>query len=322
MSDTAELKANLRWYYKKPVMPILVFAWILMEKMVAHVYLVTLIYAGIPMKYSYGFAAFVGMLGVYLVWKGVKIENNDVRASWFGFMGGAFIWTGALEMWHHAMGTYNLQPVAMKDGEAIFVNGFDGMTMPTDGSEIFFMGEHAFLQSSSMLCIILFIMMFMNKDVTCRMLMWFRKVLGLKPGTPTKAMRPQHARVACTEYLFVNWFMYVIMLAVLDERTLGADHIVTVLTTVGIAVWAAYIIYKQTQQREAGLAIRYAIAVVGVTWFLPEMTTLWGWFVEPWVNFYQSTTDSIIMLVIITLFITLSVIFYKTPVNPKTGKSL
>lgn len=326
MSEVALKREDLPWYYQTKIQAVLIFLWILMEKTVAHVYTVFMIYAGVPMQYSYAFAAIICMLGIRFVWKGIHVENNEVRASWYGFMAGSFIWTGGMEMWHHAMGKYNMQPVVMKDGVGTFIPSFGPMEGPVGGIRPFFMGEHAYLQSTSLMCIVLFILMFMNKDVTCRMLQWFRRVLNMRPGKPTRGMQQQHARVAATEYIFVNWFMYVVMLAVLDERTFGADHMLTYAVTAGIAIWAAYIIYLQTKQREAGMAIRYAIAVAGVFWFLPEMTTLWGWYAEPWVNFYNGSTqhniNAVFMLFVIAAYIWLCRVYYKTPVNPKTGKSL
>ncbi|WND03537.1 hypothetical protein QGN29_04015 [Temperatibacter marinus] len=319
-------RADLPWIYQPKIQAILVFLWILMEKMVAHVYFVTLLYTpGMPSWLPLTIGVSVGFLGCVMVWKGIHTTGNEVRESWYGFMGGSFLWTGFLEMWHHLMGKYNAQPVIMKNGEAAFIPSFDPMLGPEGGIYPFFMGEHAYLQSTSMMCLILFFLMFTNKDVRCRMLMWFRRILKMRVGMPTKTMKPQYTRVAATEYIFVNWFMYVVMLAVLDERTFGLNHPVNYVVSAGVTLWAAYIIWCQTKQRETGLTIRYAIATVGVFWYIPEMTTLWGWYKEPWVNFYNGSPEhninALLMLAIITAYIWLSVKYFKTPINPKSGRS-
>ncbi len=293
-------KAEKPWVYQTPVIATLIFFWVMLEKMVAHEYLVTLIYAGMPAAYSYGAAAVTGAIGLVLVWKGLHKED-EVKGTWFGYVGGALLWTSWFEMYMHFMGAYNGHPIAVGDGQP------------------FFLGEHAFLQSSSIFVVMIVVYMTMNKDVRCRMMLWIRNKLGLRPGKATKGYRPQVARVAATEVMFVNWFMYVLMMAVLDERYLGAMHPFTQGFSVVMALWGLYLFYKQTQQKEVGMAIRYAIGAVGVFWYTPEYTTLIGWYREPWVYYLDYPITASLILI---AFIVLTVVVYKTPVNKETGKSL
>lgn len=320
---TASLDASMAarpWYYSPPFVGGLALTWIVLEKMIAHIYLVTLIYAGIPSPIAYSVAFVIGAFGLFLVWKG--LDKNEVRATWMGFMGGALIWVFWFEMYLHFIGANNNFALAATDAGIQYLDKSQVQALFAGDTSIprpYFMGEHVFLQSSTLFCFMLMIYMGMNKDIRCRLILWVRKLFGLRPGKPTQNYKPQYARVAAMEVMFVNWFMYTLMLAVNDERIFGLHHIATYITTGAVALWAAYIIHKQLKQREVGLAIRYAIAVGGVFWFLPEQAVLWEWYREPWVHYldYPITASLIIIG-----YAALAVLFWKTPVNPQTGKSL
>ncbi|MCA0900858.1 hypothetical protein [Microbulbifer agarilyticus] len=306
--------------YSAPALGGLALGWVILEKMVAHMYLVTLIYAGIPSTIAYAVAFVVGMLGLIMVWKG--LEQNEVRGTWMGFVGGSLVWVFWFEMYLHFIGAENNFALAMTEAGPEYLLKSDVAALFAGDSSIprpYFMGEHVFLQSSTLFCFMLMIYMGMNKDIRCRLILWVRKIFGLRPGKPTKGYKPQYARVAATELLFVNWFMYTLMLAVNDERILGLHHPVNYVSFALVVLWSAIIVAKQFKQKEAGLAIRYAIAVGGVFWYLPEQMVLWEIFREPWV-FYNvfPVTASVILLA----YIGLMVFFWKTPVNPETGKSL
>ncbi|MFV8784233.1 hypothetical protein ACNKU7_17565 [Microbulbifer sp. SA54] len=306
--------------YSAPVLGALALAWIILEKMVAHIFLVTLIYAGIPSTIAYGIAFVVGLLGMVLVWKG--LEQNEVRGTWMGFVGGSLIWVFWFEMYLHFIGGENNFALAMTDSGSAYLLKDDLAALFAGDKSIprpYFMGEHVFLQSSTLFCFMLMIYMGLNKDIRCRLILWVRKIFGLRPGKPTSGYKPQYARVAATELFFVNWFMYTLMLAVNDERILGLHHPVNYVAFALVALWSIIIISKQFKQKEAGLAIRYAIAVGGVFWYLPEQMVLWEMFREPWVfyNEFPVTATAILLG-----YIGLMYFFWKTPVNPETGKSI
>jgi len=318
--DDVILDQKYPWYYKAPAMAVLVYVWVLLEKMVAHIFLVTLIYAGMPIAIAYIIAAVIGAIGLLLVWKGLH-QVNEVKATWLGYVGGAIIWTFWFEMYLHFIGAMNMYALGVGEAGVERLSSEQLQLAMSGGSDVkpYFMGEHVFLQSSSLFCFMLMIYMFMNKDVRCRMILWLRKLLRLRPGKPTKGYQPQFSRVAATEVMFVNWFMYTLMLIVNDERILGLHHPVTYVSTALVVFWAAFVLWKQTQQREVGLSIRYAIGAVAVMWFVPEQTTLWGWYKEPWVyyNDYPITASLILIS-----YVVLMRVVWKTPTNPETGKSL
>ncbi|HEY8568565.1 hypothetical protein [Microbulbifer sp.] len=306
--------------YSAPYLGLLALVWIVLEKMTAHIFLVTLIYAGIPMMISYAVAFVIGLLGMVLVWKG--LEQNEVRGTWMGFVGGSLIWVFWFEMYLHFIGGENNFALAMteagpqylvKDDLAALFSGDKSIPRP------YFMGEHVFLQSSTLFCFMLMIYMGLNKDIRCRLILWVRKLFGLRPGKPTTGYKPQYARVAATELFFVNWFMYTLMLAVNDERIFGLHHVANYVAFGAVAVWSAIIVAKQFKQKEAGLAIRYAIAVGGVMWYLPEQAVLWEVFREPWVYYLEFPVTATTILL---SYFGLMYVFWKTPVNPETGKSI
>ncbi|MBB5210158.1 hypothetical protein [Microbulbifer hydrolyticus] len=306
--------------YGAPYLGLLALTWIVLEKMIAHIYLVTLIYAGIPMAVSYAVAFVVGLLGLALVWKG--LDQNEVRGTWMGFVGGSLIWVFWFEMYLHFIGGENNFALAMTDSGSQYLLKEDLAALFAGDQSIprpYFMGAHVFLQSSTLFCFMLMIYMGMNKDVRCRLILWVRKLFGLRPGKPTAGYKPQYARVAAAELFFVNWFMYTLMLVVNDERILGLHHVGNYVAFAAVAIWSAIIIGKQFKQKEAGLAIRYAIAVGGVFWYLPEQMVLWELFREPWVFYLEFPVTATAILV---GYFALMYVFWKTPVNPETGKSI
>jgi hypothetical protein len=307
-------------YLSTPYLGLLALAWVVLEKMIAHIYLVTMIYAGIPSVISYSVAFVVGLLGLVLVWKG--LEQNEVRGTWMGFVGGSLVWVFWFEMYLHFIGTENNFALAMTDSGPAYLMKDDLAALFSGDTSVprpYFMGAHLFLQSSTLFCFMLMIYMGMNKDIRCRLILWVRKLFGLRPGKPTSGYKPQYSRVAATELFFVNWFMYTLMLAVNDERILGLHHPANYVAFALGAIWSAIIIAKQMKQKEAGLAIRYAIAVGGVFWYLPEQAVLWELFREPWVYYtdFPLTTAGILLG-----YFGLMYLFWKVPVNPQTGKSI
>ena len=180
------------------------------------------------------------------------------------------------------------------------------------------LGEHVLLQSSGVFCLMALFYITLNKDVRCRMLMWIRRRLNLEVGQPTQGYRPNVARVAAFEYFFVTWFMYTVMLVLVDPRLLGLYHPATYTIAIAVGVWGIYLSWKVTQQREAGLCMRYGIGALGVAWFIPEMLALYEVFYE-----FYLYADRHPWLCLLMLIAYLAIIrwLWLTPTNPKTGRS-
>ena len=193
--------------------------------------------------------------------------------------------------------------------------------LPADGNMMAgLLGEHIFLQMSGIFCLVSLFFIMLNKDVRCRMLIWLRRRLGLVTvtGKPTQGYRPNVSRVAAFEYFYVTWFMYVLMITIIDPRIFGLHHPVTYTLSALVSAWGIYLLYKTTQQREVGLAIRYGIGAAGVAWFIPETLAFYGVLYE----FYlRVDLYPLPMLVIAALYVGAMRVIYKTAINPETGRS-
>ena len=295
----AGLTASLR---KPPVLGCLIVVMMFCEKMLAHTYTAINIYV-LPEPWKWVVPAIVGAIGVWLVLRGMG--KDEVKGSLLGYLGAVLIWMSWFEsglplLAHSAQ----IPPAIPEDG-----NVMAGL-----------LGEHIFLQMSGVFCVTSLFFIMLNKDVRCRMLIWIRRRIGLADtlGKPTQGYRPNVSRVAAFEYFFVTWFMYVLMITIIDPRIFGLYHPVTYTLSALVCAWGLYLLYKCTQQREVGLSIRYGIGAVGVAWFIPETLA----FYEVLYEFYlRADLHPIAMSVVTIIYITCIVVLYKTPINDKTGRS-
>ena len=290
--------SNLR---RPPLLGLMVLALMFGEKMLAHTYTVITIYV-LPGGWKIGVPLVMGALGVALIIRG--LGKNEVKGTLLGYTGSVLVWMSWFES--------GLPLIAEADQIPMF--------LPEHGNKMAgLLGAHVLLEASGIFLMLSLFFIMLNKDVRCRMLVWIRQRLGLKVGTPTPLYRPNVARVAAFEYFYVTWFMYVIMLLLVDPRLLGLYHPLTYLLSAAIVLWGLYLAWKLTRQREVGLAIRYAIGTGGVLWFIPELAALYEKFYE----FYlYSNRHPIAILVILAAVIAIWVILWKTPINTKTGRSI
>jgi len=285
-----------------PLLGCLIVVMMICEKMLAHTYTAITIYV-LPAPWKWVVPAVVGCIGVWLVLRGMG--RDEVKGSLLGYLGAVLIWMSWFEsglplLAHSAQ----IPPAIPEDG-----NVMAGL-----------LGEHIFLQMSGIFCVVSLFFIMLNKDVRCRMLLWIRRKIGLveTTGKPTQGYRPNVSRVAAFEYFFVTWFMYVLMITIIDPRIFGLYHPVTYTLSALVCAWGIYLLYKCTQQREVGLAIRYGIGAVGVAWFIPENFAFYGVLYE----FYlRADLHPIAMTVVALLYISSIVILYRTPIDEKTGRS-
>ncbi|KXI30474.1 hypothetical protein [Paraglaciecola hydrolytica] len=284
------------------LMALIVYFFVTLQKPLSHMYVVTMIYMFPPdFLWKYLIAFCVGCLGVVLVFKGLKMD--EVKGSLMGLFGGILVWDSWFEMGLDFFEHQNAIPMIK-----------DAAGTPA------LLGSHVILEMSGLFLIITLIITMFQKDMRCRMLLWIRKTLGFREGIgkPTQGLKPQTARIAFNEYLYVTWFMYVLMITTLDPRVAGLNHVFTYVLSAAILVWSLFLLYKQSKQNEVGLMIRYAIGAAGVSWYNFEIATLWGLYSEYWVRPDQ---NPISCLLTIAVFIVLARFIWLTPVNPETGKS-
>jgi len=305
---TAEqVSKNNDWVFvlrRPPVMGLLIIVLMFCEKMLAHTYTVFTLHV-LPAPWKYVIPFVIGSIGLWMVIAGLK--RDEVKGSLLGYSGAILIWMSWIE---------SAMPVLARAGNIPKIIPPDGNVMAG------FMGEHVFLQMSGLFCIVTLIFIMFNKDMRCRMLLWIRRKIGLGAatvGVPTKGYRPTVARVAAFEYIYVTWFMYVLMLVIVDPRSFGMNHPVTIALSLALGAWGLYLMFLQTKQREMGMGIRYGIGAVGVGWFVPEALSFYGLFDE----FYlRPDKYPIVMLFIGLLFVGIWRVIWTTPINEKTQQSL
>lgn len=289
--------------YRAPVLGLLVAVLMVFEKFLAHTYTVITIYV-LPDPWKYWVPGIFGALGIVLIVRGLK--KDEVKGTIMGYGGAVLVWMSWFE---------NGLPVLSRYNEI-------KMFLPSEGNMMAgLLGEHVILQSSGLFCIVALFFVMLNKDVRCRMLLWIRRRIGLGTaiGAPAPGNRPNVARVAAFEYFFVTWFMYVLMLVIVDPRLFGLYHPVTYTLCALIGLWGVYLIYKLTQQREVGFTIRYGIGAVGVAWFIPEALALYEKFYEFYI---YADKHPIAILAVLIIFIAILVILWRTPVDEETGKAV
>ena len=287
---------------KPPLLGCLVGTMMFCEKMLAHTYTAITIYV-LPEPWKWVVPALVGCIGVWLVLRGMG--RDEVKGSLLGYLGAVLIWMSWFESGLPILAHSAQIPPAL----------------PADGNYMAgLLGEHIFLQMSGIFCVVSLFFIMLNKDVRCRMLLWIKRRLGLAEaiGKPTQGYRPNVARVAAFEYFFVTWFIYVLMITIIDPRLFGLHHPVTYTLSGLVCAWGLYLLYKCTQQREVGLAIRYGIGAVGVAWFIPETLAFYDILYE----FYlRADLHPVAMSAVTLVYIACIRLIYTTPVNEKTGRS-
>jgi hypothetical protein len=288
--------------YRPPVLGILVALLLIFEKFLAHTYTVITIYV-LPDPWKYWVPGILGALGIVLIVRG--LGKDEVKGTIMGYGGAVLVWMSWFENGLPVLGRYNNIE----------------MVMPSEGNMMAgLLGEHVILEASGIFCVLALFMVMLNKDVRCRMLLWIRRRIGLgtSVGVPAPGNRPNVARVAAFEYFFVTWFMYVLMLVIVDPRLNGLYHPVTYALSALIGLWGIYLLFKLTQQREVGFTIRYGIGAVGVAWYIPEALALYEKFYEFYI--YADKHPLAISLVLIA-YISILVVLWRTPVDEKTGRA-
>ncbi len=205
----------------------------------------------------------LGALGLALIWKGLRA--GDTLGSVMGYMGGTLIWVGFFEWtWWNCSHWLGIQPL-MVDGQPVLPPSL------------------LLVQASSMIFLPLLLLTGTNKDTRCRMVLWFRRRLGLH--IPREAGHSHHAaRVSAAETVFIIWFVYLLNITLYDPRLLGqsmmAHHVVSAL----IGVWAVYLVAKLLKVPQPGPALRYAIPTAYFLSIPLDSMALAGWFPAMWIQ--------------------------------------
>ncbi len=273
--DTLNRNPGMQKLYSRPLLGLVGFAVPMVWKPVAHTVSV--------LSHSAMHGAVLGIvstlltiLGFVMVWIGFR--KDELTATLLGYMGGALIFMFGLE-------PSFLMYAKMMDVQPLVYNGVMSLTP-----------NLLVMQATSIAFFIVLIFVGANKDTRCRMFLWFHRNFGLRPGSPTPGYKPQFSRIAAMEAVLISWFFYILIIAVVDPRFLGATHPVTYAFSFGMLFWGLYLLfYKQLQLVSMAGAIRYAVPVVGIIWYFFEIAAIWRWYTEIWVKPFEYPISNAIL---------------------------
>lgn len=207
----------------------------------------------------------MGVAGFVLIWLG--LNRDELTSSLLGFSGGALIWMGWFEhLFEYLARLIGVQPLIW--------NGV--YSLPPN---------LVLLEAMSFILVVVLVFLWANKDTGCRMFMFFHRHLRLRPGPPTRGYRKAYSRLAGMEYVLVSWFMYAVILLIIDPRVIGLRSPWAWVAMAAITIWSLYLaVVKLPAQTNMGGAIRYAIGAGGIIWLAVELAAQLKIITEVWVK--------------------------------------
>jgi hypothetical protein len=215
----------------------------------------------------YWAAGVTGVIGLVIIARGLK--QDELKATWMGMLGGWILWIGWFEY-------------AFKFFSVLYdVPGF--AVEPQVKGGYVAAPQASILQATvSIMFALLIVYGFLNLQTKCNLMRFFHRNLRLSPGMPTPDNKRSFARITAMEVLFVTWFCYQFWLYAIYFGTRGVGLQVVMGLYVVWSAWAAYLIYKCTQQVRMAPALRYGIGAGIVLWGSAEMPAHFGAYREYW----------------------------------------
>ncbi len=275
---------------RKPFIGILAFIVVLLVMPIGHT-LMILIEKLLGGQYQFPGATLVGLLGVILLFTGIK-KDSETAGTWFGFFAGILLWTGWVEFAFVFYARHlNISPL-MQDG--VIVTKSEYLIMPSSIGLLF----------STMLYF------FFNKQTKCRFFTWFHRNLKMKlPGAISFKNR-NFATITALETIYVTWTFYLVLLIAYDEQLFGDRHWFTYLLFAIFLIWSLYLFIRLLKFNKIAPAIRYAIPTVIIFWNSVEILGRWGFFQEIWIKPGQYLLE---MILIFVAFIIVTILSILTP---------
>jgi hypothetical protein len=252
--------------FRAPWVGLLGFVTVLMWKPVAHT-IAVLLHRHFPGDAGYVAGGVIGLVGALLVWSGIRREEHV--GTCFGLAGGLLIWIGWME--------YSFVFFAETMRVPWLTDAAGNRTLPP---------QFLVLESTAVgVLLTLYLILIASKETGCRAALWLRKVLRLKPGTPGPGYRPTYARITALEVIFVNWFMYLVIIGLIDSRLFGREHPIQYVAFGVFALWAGYcIVARMPKIPSLPFALRYGVGVVGPAWTAIEIGSYKDFWAEIWVE--------------------------------------
>ena len=217
--------------------------------------------------WTYWAAGVTGVVGLAIVGWGLK--QDELKATWTGMLGGWVLWIGWFEYAFKFFAELYAVPGYAVEPEV--PNGYVAT------------GHANMLQATvTIMFALLIVYGFFNLQTKCNFMRFFHRNLQLSPGMPTPENHRSFARITAMELLFVTWFCYQFWLYAIYFGTRGVGVQVVMGLYVVWTIWAAYLVYKCTQQIRTAPALRYGIGAGIVLWGSAEMPAHFGAYREYW----------------------------------------
>ena len=238
-------------------------------------------------------AAFVqGLIGFLAMYVGVRYNDNENVATWCGFFGGGWMWSGWVEFSYVFYSRHiGVMPMAREVGPP---------QLP----------EYLVLPSSIGVLAATLVYFFFNRETRCNAFRWIHKNLHMPVGKPTLNYQRNISTIVAMEKFYITWFFYVFLLVMYDKRIVGAQHPAMYVTFFLFVIWSVYLINRLRKFTRLHSAFRYAIATGLVAWNTVEILGRWGSLKEIWIEPQKYAGR---MLLILAAFICCAVIFALFP---------
>ena len=215
----------------------------------------------------YVVAFLVGVLGLTIVWHGLK--HDELKATWMGLLGGWLTWIGWFEY------SFKLFSVLYA------VPGF-AVEPSVQGGYVAAPQANMLQATVPLMLALLLVYGIFNLQTKCNFMRWFHRNLKFTPGMPTPDNKRSFARITAMEVLFVTWFCYQFWLYAIYFGTRGVGMQIVMALYAAWTLWALYLVYKCTQQIRVAPAVRYGVGAGIVLWGSAEMPAHFGAYREYW----------------------------------------
>ena len=214
-------------------------------------------------------AFFIGILGLSLVWIGLK--KAELPATIYGLLGGWLTWIGWFEYAFGFFGElYKVPNYAVEPG---YPGGYEA---PAQAS---------MQQATVTIMLGLFIIYgIFNLQTKCNLMRWIHRNFRFSPGMPTPDNKRSFARITAMEMLFVTSFCYQFWLWAIYLGTKKPSSQYLMYLYFAWTAWALFLVYKCTQQIRVAPSIRYGIGAGIVLWGSVEMPAHFGAYKEYWLH--------------------------------------
>jgi hypothetical protein len=270
MTTTAGQTANPGWIasnlYKPPYVGLLAFFVVFVFQGLGHTIMIVMENVWPGENYIYESAFAMGLVGAYLLFLGMRSEN-EVTATWLGFWAGSLLWTGWVEFAFVWSGNFLAVPDLMD---------------PNIAGEIATKAEYLVMMSSVGVLGATLVYFLMNPETKCNFFLWFQRNAKLKTGKPTKGHKRNFAAITALETIYVIWFFYLVLLFLYNEDIAGEHSPAAYAFFFLNTIWAVYLFQRLMKFWKVTTAIRYGIPTAIIAWNTVELMGRWNIFTSFW----------------------------------------